>query len=156
MDGSDAQVFDNAAEPGEWAVSGAFAYANLDLETLTGKRRQAFSNGFLGTASYGWSTFVAIAEIDDGAYDGVVAALAAHFVAHYGAPDQSAAMPAARAETEFATALCEYPVNTLLCVSRDVAEEGIRERFRRVEPWRGHLHAPVWKITDDDEDAPNQ
>ncbi len=134
LDDSDAQVFANAAEPGEWAVSGAFGFANLDPKTLIGKTRQAFSNGFLGTTSFGWSTFVAIAEISDAEYDAVVAALAAHFVAHYGAPDQNTAMPAARAEAEFAAGLCEYPVNTLLCVSRASTEEGIREQFRRVDP----------------------
>jgi hypothetical protein len=150
MDTSDVQVFDNAAEPGEWAVSGAFAFADRETESLTGKDRQAFANGFLGTGSFGWSTFVAIAEISEAEYDAIVAALSAHFVALYGAPDMGAALPTARAEAEFAAELCEYPVDTLLCVSRDATEGGIRERFRRVEPWRSRLHAPVWTIAEDD------
>ena len=62
FDASDCQVFERAAEPKEWAVSGAFAFADADPSTLTAKRRQSFSNGFLGTASFGWSTLVCVVE----------------------------------------------------------------------------------------------
>ena len=153
MDESDAQVFAVAAEPGEWAVSGGFAFADMAPDALAGKTRQAFANGFLGTDSFGWSTFVAVAEISDIEFDAVIAALAAHFVAEYGAPDIGAAMPAARAEVEFAAGLCEYPVNTLLCVAREAADDGIREQFRCVEPWRETLHAPAWTIEDGERDG---
>ena len=65
FDNSDLHVFDNAAEPGEWAVSGAFAFADLPETIVTGKLKQAFANGILGTNSFGWSTLACIAEIDD-------------------------------------------------------------------------------------------
>lgn len=153
MDASDVQVFGVAAEPGEWAVSGGFAFADLAPDALSGKTRQAFANGFLGTDSFGWSTFVTVAEITGAEYDAVIATLAAHFVADYGAPDLDAAMPAARAEAAFAADLCEHPINTLLCVAREATADGIREAFRCVEPWRDDLHAPVWTIEDEDEDG---
>ena len=63
LDGSDAQVFERAAAPDEWAVSGAFAFVDTPPEALRGKRAQAFARGFLGTKSFGWSTLVAVAEI---------------------------------------------------------------------------------------------
>ena len=49
LDESDAFAFPCAAEPGEWAVSGAFAFAERDPAGIGGKDRQAFANGFLGT-----------------------------------------------------------------------------------------------------------
>ena len=50
FDQSDSQVYETAAGDGEWAVPGGFAFADDSAETLTGKRRQAFANGFLGLA----------------------------------------------------------------------------------------------------------
>src|SRR5215213_3233541 len=37
LDPSDTFVFDQAAEPGEWAVTGAFMFADADPSTLEGK-----------------------------------------------------------------------------------------------------------------------
>ncbi|HEX3161007.1 MAG TPA: DUF6505 family protein, partial [Pseudolabrys sp.] len=42
LDPSDTFVFEKAAEPGEWAVSGAFVFWNRDPATLEGKARTAF------------------------------------------------------------------------------------------------------------------
>ena len=64
LDPSDTFVFERAAEPGEWAVSGAFIFADADPETLPGKPRAAFRSGFLGVPSLGWSTLVQIVEAD--------------------------------------------------------------------------------------------
>lgn len=151
LDATDERVFERAADSGEWAVSGAFVFANREPETLTGKERQAFANGFLGTASFGWSTFVSVAEIDDTQYEGVVRALARHAVERCGAPDVEAALPAARDEAAFAASLCEHKVNTLLGVERDFGEDGILERFRVVRPPRGLSHATIWTIVEEDE-----
>src|SRR5262249_57652281 len=62
LDPSDAFVFEHAADPGEWAVSGAFMFADADPDALAGKSRAAFRGGFLGVASLGWSTLVQIVE----------------------------------------------------------------------------------------------
>ena len=56
LDPSDTFVFDVAAEPGEWAVSGAFRFWDHDAARLEGKARAAFRGGFLGVQSWGWST----------------------------------------------------------------------------------------------------
>ncbi len=42
LDSSDLQVFERAAEPGEWAVPGGFDFVGIDAAALTGKARQAF------------------------------------------------------------------------------------------------------------------
>ena len=62
LDASDPFVFDKAAEPGEWAVSGAFAFTCGDPAKLQGRARSAFRAGFLGLASLGRSTLVQIVE----------------------------------------------------------------------------------------------
>ena len=65
LDPSDTFVFERAADPGEWAVSGAFMFADADPDTLDGKPRAAFRGGFLGVASLGWSTLVQIVAASD-------------------------------------------------------------------------------------------
>ena len=62
LDASDTFVFGAAAEPGEWAVSGAFVFWDRDPATLDGKARAAFRSGLLGVNSLGWSTLVQIVQ----------------------------------------------------------------------------------------------
>lgn len=135
LDGSDQAVFERAAEPGEWAVAGGFAFIDAELAQLTGKRRQAFANGFLGTDSFGWSTFVVVASADGRVVDGMVERLAQLFVEAHGAPSLEAARPVALQEVAFMADLCRaHPVNTLLAIERAIdADGGIRERFRVIE-----------------------
>jgi len=153
LDTSDPHVFGHAAEPGEWAVGGAFAFLNDRPDGLSGKRRQAFANGFLGLGTFGWSTFVSVASADEADVAAAVQALGAHFVAAHGAPDLAAALPVARDEVGFALDLCrEHPVNTLLAVSRSHDQTGgIREQIRVIQPPRDKDHARIWAIEEGDE-----
>jgi Family of unknown function (DUF6505) len=153
LDASDERVFERAAGPDEWAVSGAFAFADLDPGDLGGKARQAFRSGFLGTRSFGRSTLVAVGEIEREELEAVIDALADHFVERYGAPSLKAARPAARAEAEFAMSLCEHRINTLLAVERAFGPEGIIERFRVIQPQGPAGHARIWTIVDDETDG---
>jgi len=134
LDPSDLVVFECAAAPGEWAVPGGFAFWDDDLAALTGKRRQAFRAGFLGLASFGWSTLVEVAEATPEQREAAVAALATHLRAAHGAPDDAAARAAAEEEVAFAASLCDHPPGTVLALSRSVEDgpEGpqLRERFR--------------------------
>lgn len=152
LDQSDLSVFELAAEPDEWAVSGAFAFAELAEDDLRGKTRQAFAHGFLGLGSFGRSTLVVVTEIDRQSYQDVIDALARHFVTHYGAPDVEAARPVAEEEAAFAASLCDHPVNTLLAVSREVEERGIVESFRVITPDGPKSHAKIWEIVDAQDD----
>ena len=149
LDDSDDHAFERAAQAGEWAVAGGFAFADDQPETLAGKRRQAFRNGFLGTSSFGWSTLVAVTEIEAVEYEAVVEALAQHLLKSYGAPNIGAAREAARGETEFAAGLCTHKLNTLLAVEREFGPQGVVERFRSIEPPREALHARIWNIVED-------
>jgi Family of unknown function (DUF6505) len=145
LDASDEHVFERAAGPDEWAVSGAFAFADLDPARLGGKAQQAFT-------SFGRSTLVAIGEIKPEELEGVIEALALHFLERYGAPSVEAARAAARGEVEFAISLCEHRINTLLAVEREFGTDGIIERFRVIRPRGPASHARIWTIVDDETD----
>ena len=132
LDASDRSVFDHAAEPGEWAVTGSFAFLDDDPEEFTRKRRQAFQHGFLGTASFGWSTLVMVADAADAVVRSVTDALAQHFVDRHGAPSLAAAREVAEREVAFAASLCGHPVGTLLTIFRQHGPEGVVEQFATV------------------------
>ncbi len=152
FDASDESVFDVAAAPAEWAVSGAFTFVDHAPDSLRGKARQAFANGFLGVESFGWSTFATVATAMTTDLDEIERALAHHFVVFYGAPDEAAARAAAVEETKFIRELCdEVPINTVFTVRRTWDGEGrIKEEFRQIRPPAGEPpHAKIWTIVDD-------
>lgn len=151
LDRSDEQVFEIAAQPGEWAVSGAFAFWDEVPAEMPPKRRLAFAQGFLGLASFGRSTLVAVAEATPEDGEDAIRALARHLSEHYAAPTMEDASEAAQAEISFAASLCEqHPPNKLLTVERDFGDDGIRERFRAVEPPNPMDHSRVWRLIPDE------
>jgi len=153
FDASDERVYELAAAPEEWAVSGAFAFAGLAQGEIAGKVRQAFANGFLGVASLGRSTFATVAEATPEDLGEIERLLASHFVAALGAPGINAALPAAREETAFVVELCrEAPINTVFTVRRTWDAKGqIKEEFRTIRPPAGEpLHAKIWTTVDDE------
>ena len=153
FDASDERVYEIAAAPGEWAVSGAFAFADVGADALIGKTRQAFANGFLGVASFGRSTFARVAEANEADRAEIEQRLADHFVTRYGAPSREAALPAAREEVDFAAELAEgAPINTVFTVRRTRAPDGAtKEEFRTIRPPAGEpMHARIWTVVDDD------
>ncbi len=134
LDSSDTFVFDSAAEPGEWAVSGAFVFWNTDPAALEGKARSAFRGGFLGVASLGWSTLVQIVEASDADRAKLVDALAQRLINDFGAPDMEAARIAAEEEVTFAESLCTEPQDTLVAVHRSTEVGAVHETFRTLRP----------------------
>lgn len=130
LDTSDTFVFPRAAEPGEWAVSGAFMFGDADPANFDGKTRAAFRAGFLGTASLGWSTLVQVVEASDDDRRAAVERLARHLIADFGAPSLADAMAAAEEEVAFAASLCDRPLDTLIAVHRTFEDGAIREAFR--------------------------
>lgn len=152
FDETDTRVFEHAAPPGEWAVSGAFAFAGIAPDEITGKTRQAFAGGFLGLLSFGRSTFVTVGEIQPAELAAHEQALAGSFVAHYGAPDLAAALPVAREEIGFARELASgLALNTVLTVRRVLDGAGqIKEEFRTIRaPEGAKPHARIWTIEND-------
>ena len=137
LDPSDTFVFDRAAGPGEWAVTGTFMFADADPAALQGKVRTAFRAGFLGTASLGWSTLVQIVETGDDDHRAAIDTLAKQLVAHFGAPSIADAVKAAKEEFEFAASLCNHRLDTLIAMHRSYDGGEIRETFRTLRPKHG-------------------
>ena len=135
FDESDQLVFHSPARTGEWCISGGFEFSNWGEADLDGKARQAFANGWLGLETFGRVTFVAVTQIEEAELESLAENLAQHFVSLYGAPSVEAAIGVAREEISHMSELCdEHDANTLLTVSRDLAEAGIREEFRVIQP----------------------
>ena len=152
LDSSDRQVFAQAAEPGEWAVTGSFAFLDQDPARLEAKERLAFASGWFGTASGGRATLVEVAEITEAQFFQVVERLARHFVSHYGAPSLADALPAARAEADDAAGLADHKLHSLLALERELGDQGLVERIRVVRPERAGDHAKIWQIVPETED----
>jgi hypothetical protein len=137
LDASDTFVFARAAEPGEWAVTGTFVFADQDPATLEGKARAAFRSGFLGVSSLGWSTLVQIVEASEDDRRTAIDTLAKQLVQHFGAPGLAEAAAAAEEEFEFAASLCNHPHDTLIALHRSQEGGEIRESFRTLRPRQG-------------------
>lgn len=135
FDESDMNVFHSPARTGEWCIAGGFEFSNWSEADLTGKARQAFSNGWLGAETFGRVTFVAVTQIEQAEFDTLKTALAQHFVQMYGAPSIEAAAQVAEDELLHMAELCEdQDANTLLTVARELTEAGVKESFRMIEP----------------------
>jgi hypothetical protein len=154
LDPSDSFVFDRAAEPGEWAVPGGFAFHGADPAALPRKALVAFRSGFLGLSSFGFSTLAEIAECGPTAFAQARAALAAHLVEAHGAPDQATAEAAADDELAFAAAVADLPVGTVIALHRSLEDGEIRERFRSLAP-RADRPAPVFALIREDDPEPD-
>jgi hypothetical protein len=155
LDPSDTFVFERAAEPGEWAVTGTFMFADTDLTALEGKARTAFRAGFLGTASLGWSTLVQIVEAGEDGRRAAVDTLARQLTAHFGAPSMKDAVRAAEGEFEFAASLCDHPLDTLIAMHRSHERGEIRETFRTLRPKDGPKPLRAFSFLDvEGEDEP--
>lgn len=153
LDRSDTFIFENAAEPGEWAVSGAFMFRHRDAATFTGKARTAFRAGFLGLSSFGRSTLAQIVEASMLDRREVVEALAAQLVTRCGAPDLATARGAAEEEVDFAESLCDHNVGVLVAVARSCEHGEIREAFRTLRPRTGaaaHRAFEFFEVVGDD------
>lgn len=137
LDPSDTFVFERAAEPGEWALPGAFMFLDADPAALAGKARAAFRAGFVGTGSFGFSTLAQVVEVSEQDRAAAVEAFAAALVARFGAPDLAAARAAAADEFAFAASLCDHPADTLVALHRTGEGGDIRETFRTLRPRDG-------------------
>jgi hypothetical protein len=159
LDPSDTFVFEPAAEPGEWAVSGAFAFWGGDPGKLEGKARSAFRSGFLGVESLGWSTLVQIVEAGAADRANLVEVLATQLVERFGAPDLKTAAAAAEEEVAFAESLCSQPQDTLIAVHRTYEDGNVREAFRTLRPREGAKPARAFsfmEVEGEDEEQPGE
>jgi Family of unknown function (DUF6505) len=131
LDASDTFVYDRAAVPGEWLVSGAFMFWDQDLSRLEGRAKQAFRAGLLGITSAGWSTLGVVVEATADERQTALNDLATYLMAKHGAPTLADATAAAAEELTFAEGLAQHAIQTLVAVHRTVNADGeIAEQFR--------------------------
>ena len=142
LDESDTQVYDAPAESGEWAVPGTFAFSNWTGDDLAGSAAQAFAHGWLGLSSFGRGSVVAVAGVTEAEREALTGALAQHFISAWGAPDIDAAWPVAEEEIAQMAALCsDQPDNTLIVISRELSDAGVKDTFRLIPPQSASLEA---------------
>ena len=141
LDPSDAFVFDRAAEPGQWVVSGAFLFD--PAAEPTPKQRVALRSGLLGIEDFGWTTLAVVVPATVAEVEAATQTLALAFVERLGAPSPDAALQAAREEIAFAASLADHPEGTLIAVRRDVEDGGIVERFRTLRRREAGQGAPL-------------
>lgn len=140
FDESDMNVYHSPARTGEWCVAGGFEFSEFTEADLTGKTRQAFSNGWLGLETFGRVTFVAVTVIEPTEIEALTGQLARHFVQYYGAGTVEIALPVAKEEIAHMLEMCTaLDPNTLLTVARDLTDVGISEKFRIIEPQAAEL-----------------
>lgn len=152
LDQSDEHAFDHPAPAGEWAISGGFEFAGADPDAMSGKRRLAFGQGFLGLGSFGRSTLAVVSSATPEERAEAVALLARHLVDAYGAPSEDAARQAAELEIDFAEELCEgQSAGRLLMVEREIEDGQIIERFRTAARPDKLDHTKIWTLVPDDD-----
>jgi Family of unknown function (DUF6505) len=145
-------VFDVAAEPGDWAVSGAFRFCDRNPAELSGKDRSAFRSGFLGVQSWGWSTLAQIVHATEDDRRALVELLSRQLVERFGAPDLATARLAAEEEVVFAQSLCTHPFGTLIAVHRSSSDGDVRESFRRLQLREGERHGKAFSFMETEDD----
>lgn len=152
LDPSDTFIFPSAAAPGEWAISGAFVFSDVEPATLQGRALTAFRSGFLGVPSLGWSTLAQIVEAGAADRSSAIDLVARCLLDRFGAPDLDAARIAATEEVDFAASLCDHPADTLIAVHRAVESGTIRESFRSLRPRSGarRWQAPSFLVIEDE------
>jgi hypothetical protein len=156
LDPSDTFVFDRAAEPGEWAVPGGFAFFAAG-EELSGKQRTAFRSGFLGVESLGWSTLVQVVEAGEGDRAALIERLAQQLVDRFGAPGLATARIAAEEEVAFVASLADHPRDTIVAVHRVHQDGDVRETFRTLRPREGQQNLRAFAFMEvEGEDEPDE
>ena len=152
FDKSDLNIFPLASEEGELAIVGTFNFYNLKQDDLKGKVKQAFSNGFIGLQSFGFSTLVSVATAKKQDLETIETILAERFIREFGAPDNAAARVAAQEELGFMADLCaEHQTGTLLAVQRSLTDAGISETFRSLPKPESCAEQKIWTIVSDDD-----
>lgn len=140
LDDSDLEVYREAAEPGEWAIPGTFAFSNWSKDDVTGKPGEEFKHGWLGLTSFGRASVVAVSAITEAERAELVELLAFHFTEAWGAPHMDAARPVAEEEIAHMSEMCEAEIeNTLIVVERSLTEAGVGDKFRLIPPQNASL-----------------
>ena len=151
FDKSDLNIFPLASEEGELAVVGTFSFYNIKPEDLKGKVKQAFSNGFMGCSTFGYSTLVSLVNISEEELKLLQNKLGQYLIDNYEAPSKDVAEKAASEEINFMLELCkDHDLGSLLSLSRDLSEEGLKEKFRTIPKADSCAEQKIWTVVEED------
>ena len=150
FDKSDLNIFPLASEEGELAVVGTFNFYNLKQDDLKGKVKQAFSNGFMGCTTFGYSTLVSLVNIKEKELQQLKTNLGKFLIDNFGAPSQEMAEEAANEEINFMLDLCKnHEIGSLLSLSRTWEADGIKEKFRNLPKADSCAEQKIWTFVDE-------
>ena len=150
FDKSDLNIFPLASEEGELAVVGTFNFYNLKQDDLKGKVKQAFSNGFMGCTTFGYSTLVSLVNIKEKELQQLKTNLGKFLIDNFGAPSREIAERAANEEINFMLDLCKnHEIGSLLSLSRTWENDGIKERFRNLPKADSCAEQKIWTFVDE-------
>ena len=150
FDKSDLNIFPLASEEGELAVVGTFNFYNLKQDDLKGKVKQAFSNGFMGCTTFGYSTLVSLVNIKEKELQQLKTNLGKYLIDNFGAPSQEMAEEAANEEINFMLDLCKnHEIGSLLSLSRTWENDGIKEKFRNLPKADSCAEQKIWTFVDE-------
>ena len=150
FDKSDLNIFPLASEEGELAIVGTFNFYNLKQDDLKGKVKQAFSNGFMGCTTFGYSTLVSLVNIKEKELQQLKTNLGKFLIDNYGAPSREIAESVANEEINFMLDLCKnHEIGSLLSLSRTWENDGIKERFRNLPKADSCAEQKIWTFVDE-------
>jgi len=150
FDKSDLNIFPLASEEGELAIVGTFNFYNLKQDDLKGKVKQAFSNGFMGCTTFGYSTLVSLVNIKEKELQQLKTNLGKYLIDNFGAPSQEMAEEAANEEINFMLDLCKnHEIGSLLSLSRTWEADGIKEKFRNLPKADSCAEQKIWTFVDE-------
>lgn len=150
FDKSDLNIFPLASEEGELAIVGTFNFYNLKQDDLKGKVKQAFSNGFMGCTTFGYSTLVSLVNIKEKELQQLKTNLGKYLIDNFGAPSQEMAEEAANEEINFMLDLCKnHEIGSLLSLSRTWENDGIKEKFRNLPKADSCAEQKIWTFVDE-------
>ena len=150
FDKSDLNIFPLASEEGELAVVGTFNFYNLKQDDLKGKVKQAFSNGFMGCTTFGYSTLVSLVNIKEKELQQLKTNLGKFLIDNFGAPSIEIAERAANEEINFMLDLCKnHEIGSLLSLSRTLETDGIKEKFRNLPKADSCAEQKIWTFVDE-------
>ena len=150
FDKSDLNIFPTIAEEGELAVVGTFSFFNFDEENLKGKMKQAFSNGFLGIPSFGYSTLISLTQVEEEDLKSLKNTLSDCFLKNYGAPSFEHAYKAADDEVNLMLDLCSsHDKGSLISISREITKDGIKENFRNLPKAESCAEQNFWTFEEE-------
>jgi len=151
FDKSDLNIFPIASEEGELAVVGTFNFYNMEQKDLKGKIRQAFTNGFMGCKTFGYSTLISLVNVTEEDLEKLKDDLGQYLIDKYGAPNKEIASKAASEEINLMLELCrDHETGSLLSISREWTEQGIKEKYRNLPKAESCAEQKIWTVVEED------